>query len=134
MEPSLTTLLLDTHTLHWWSSQSGLLSRRAASAIEAADELVVASISWFELAWLAQHDRITITIPIRSWLEGLAAQVRTVGITPAVAAAAVALQRSFPGDPMDRIIYATAAEHGWPLVTKDERMRDYAYPREITLW
>jgi len=132
--PSLTTVLLDTHSLHWWSSQSGLLSDRAASAIAEADELAVASISWFELAWLAQHDRITIVIPTRTWLEGLAGQVRTVGVTPAIAAAAVALPTSFPGDPMDRIIFATAAEHGWLLVTKDERMRNHPYPRQITIW
>lgn len=130
----MTTLLLDTHTLHWWSSEPAELSDQAASAIEEADELVIASISWFELAWLAENDRITITIPIRSWLEGMAGQVRTVPITPAVAAAAVALPKSFPGDPMDRIIYATATEHGWPLVTKDERMRRHTYPHQITLW
>jgi len=56
----------------------------------------VAAISWFELAWLASHERIVLTIPIRSWLEQLAAQVRTIGITPAIAERAVALPASFP--------------------------------------
>ena len=99
-----------------------------------ADELAVASITWFELAWLAQHERIIVAIPIRSWLQELADQVRTVSTTPAIAATAVSLPNSFPGDPADRLIYATAIEQGWPLVTKDERLRGHRHPRRITVW
>ncbi len=127
-------MLLDSHVVQWWSAEPTKLSRAATRAIEAADELAVASISWFELAWLADHDRIVVAIPVRSWLEQLAADVRTVGTTPSVAAAAVALPSSFPGDPADRIIYATAIEYGWQLVTKDRRLRDHRHPRRITVW
>jgi PIN domain nuclease of toxin-antitoxin system len=130
----VTTVLLDSHVVHWWSAEPGRLSRRAVLALESADELAVASISWFELAWLAQHERIIINVPLRSWLEQLAAAVRTVTISPAVAAAAVALPASFPGDPADRLIYATAVERGWPLVTKDRRIRSHRQPRSVTVW
>ena len=34
-----------------------------------ADELTVSAISWFEVARLAQHERVFVTVPIRSWLE-----------------------------------------------------------------
>lgn len=130
----MTTVLLDSHVVHWWSAEPDKLSRAASSAIEVADDLAVASISWFELAWLAEHDRIRVTVPVRSWLEELAAEVRTVGTTPAVAATAVALPASFPGDPADRLIYATAVEQGWRLVTKDRRLRDHRAPRPVTVW
>lgn len=130
----MTTILLDTHVLHWWSAAPLNLSKPAIAAIEAADEIAVASITWFELAWLAEHDRIAVAMPIRSWLELLSDDVRTVGTTPAIAAAAVALPSSFPGDPADRLIYATAVEHGWHLVTKDERLRRHRHPRHITVW
>jgi len=103
-------------------------------ALSEADELAVAAISWFELAWLARHDRITLTIPQRAWLDGLASQVRSIGITPAIADIAVALPASFPGDPADRLIYATAIEHGWRLVSKDARLRAHPYPRPLVLW
>lgn len=128
------TVVLDSHVLHWWSAEPERLSRSAERAIVSADELAVASISWFELAWLARHERIVLTIPVRSWLEGLAREVRTVGTTPAVAETAVSLPASFPGDPADRIIYATAIEHGWPLITKDEGLRGHRHPRKITIW
>jgi len=39
-----------------------------------------------------------------------------------------------PGDPADRLIYATAIEHGWPLVTKDSRLRGHRHPRRLTVW
>ena len=130
----MSTLLLDTHVLHWWSSEPDRLSPRAALAVTEADELAVASISWFELAWLARHERIVVTVPILSWLEDLARQVRTIGISPAVASTAVSLPVSFPGDAADRLIYATAIEHGWSLVTKDERLLSHKHPRPIAIW
>lgn len=128
------TIVLDTHVIHWWSAEPNRLSRPATAALNDADELAVAAISWFELAWLAKHERIFVTIPIRSWLEQLAAQVRTVAATPAIADTAVSLPASFPGDPADRLIYATAVEHGCRLVTKDRKMRAHRHPRALSLW
>ena len=128
-------LLLDTHVLHWWSiDASEQISPAARAAIEDADELAVAAITWFELAWLAHHGRIVVRVPIRSWLEALGRQVRTLGITPAIADLAVELPASFPGDPADRQIYATAMEHGVRMVTGDGRLRAHAFPVEVTLW
>lgn len=103
-------------------------------ALEKADELAVAAISWYELAWLARNERITVNVPIRSWLQGLAAQVRTIGVSPAIADTAVALPSSFPGDPADRLIYATAIEQGLKLVSKDRAMRGHKHPSAIVLW
>lgn len=126
--------LLDTHVLHWWSAEPRRVSARAARVLEQADELSIAAISWYELAWLARNERIVVSRPIRSWLEGLATHVRTIGVTPAIADRAVALPGSFPGDPADRLIFATALEHGLKLVTKDRALRDHAHPRAVTVW
>lgn len=126
--------LLDTHVVHWWSAEPKRVSARARRTLEDADELVIAAISWYELAWLARHERITVTVPIRSWLEGLAGQVRTIGITPSIADTAVNLPATFPGDPADRLIYATAIESGLTLVTKDRAIRDHDKPRSLTVW
>ena len=94
----------------------------------------MAAITWFELAWLARHERIVVDIPIRSWLQGLASQVRTIGIAAAIADTAVGFPSSFPGDPADRLIFATAIEHGLRLVTKDQAIRDHAQPRSGAIW
>lgn len=130
----MSTILLDTHVLHWWSAEPEKISKAAAETLNNASELAVAAISWFELAWLARNERITVSIPIRSWLERLSADIRTVGISPAIADAAVSLPSTFPGDPADRLIYATAIEYGWQLVTKDRKLREHRHSRSVAVW
>lgn len=130
----MTAVLLDSHVIHWWSAEPDRISRAAAEAIGQADELAVADISWFELAWLARNERIVVTIPLTAWLERLSAQVRTIPVSPAIAATAVNLPQTFPGDPADRLIYATAVENGWRLITKDARIRSHRYPTPVALW
>lgn len=130
----MTAVLLDTHVLHWWTAEPDRLSPAAFEAISDADELVVAAISWYELAWLATHDRILLGLPLRAWLDSLVIDVRTIPISPPIAATAVELPASFPGDPADRLIYATAIEKGLRLVTKDRRLLSHKHPRRITVW
>lgn len=127
-------VLLDTHVVHWWSAEPERVSKPARRALESADEFLVAAISWYELAWLARRGRIVLNVPVRSWLEDLAAQVRTVGGSLAIADAAVALPESFPRDPADRLIYATAIEHGVKIVTKDRAIREHDKPRSLVVW
>jgi PIN domain nuclease of toxin-antitoxin system len=130
----VTTLLLDSHVLLWLDAEPERLSTTASEAVDSADELAVSSITWFELAWLAEHERIGTSLPVRSWLSALSDGVRSVPVTPAIAATAVSLRGSFPADPADRIIYATAIEHGWQLVTKDKRLHRHRHPRAIAIW
>lgn len=127
-------VVLDSHIVHWWSAEPDRISTAATKAITDADELAVADISWFELAWLARHERIVVATPIAAWLQRLAAHVRTIPVTPSIANTAVSLPASFPGDPADRLIYATAIEQGWPLITKDHRMRDHRHPHPVAIW
>lgn len=130
----MTTVLLDTHVLHWLTAEPERLSPAASLAIGAAHEVAVASITWFELAWLATHGRIEVQVPLRSWLGTLAQATRTVGVTPSIAATAVGLPATFPGDPADRLIVASAVEHGWSLVSKDRRIREHGGAGPEVIW
>ena len=82
----MTTLVLDGHVAHWWPAEPSRISRVATRTLQEADELAVTAISWFGLGWPAGHGRIIVTIPIRSWLDHLAAQVQTLPLTPATTA------------------------------------------------
>jgi PIN domain nuclease of toxin-antitoxin system len=128
------TVLLDTHALLWWTSDPDRLSMPAIHAIEQADEVGVAAITWWELAWLVEHERVVTSIPARAWIADLARDVRTLPITPAIALGAAALPAPFPPDPADRIIYATAIEIGWRLVSKDRRLHAYDPGRDVVVW
>jgi PIN domain nuclease of toxin-antitoxin system len=130
----MASLLLDTHVLQWSTAEEGRVSAAARRAMRSSDEIAVAAITWLELAQLAHRGRIDVATPVRAWLEELARRVRTVAITPAIAAAAVALPPSFPGDPADRLIYATAIETGRRLVTKDGAIRAHDGDRGLTIW
>jgi PIN domain nuclease of toxin-antitoxin system len=130
----VTTVLLDTHVVHWWSAEPAKLSKVATRALKAADELAVSAITWYELAWLARHGRIILSVPVGTWLHEISRDVRTFGISPAIADTATALPGGFPGDPADRIIYATAIEEGCSLVTKDRSLRGYRYTRPVAVW
>lgn len=130
----MSALLLDTHVVHWWSAEPHRVSAPACEALEAADDLAIAAITWYELAWLARHERIVLNIPVRSWLEGLGAQLRTIGGNLKIADTASSLPASFPGDPADRLIYATAIEHGLKLVSKDEAIGEHDRPRSLVVW
>jgi PIN domain nuclease of toxin-antitoxin system len=130
----VTTVLLDTHTLFWYSSQATALSDAAHAAIHGADELAVSGVTWWELAMLAGSGRIELAIPVASWLRGVSDSVRTVPVSHTIGLRAAFLPAPFPRDPMDRIIFATAVEHGWRLVTKDRRLRDFPQKQLVTLW
>lgn len=47
-------------------------------------------------------------------------------LTPEAATWAGTLDETFPGDPIDRLLYATARDSRTPLISKDERLRAFA--------
>lgn len=123
------TPLLDTHVLLWWLSGGSRLSAPAARAIDAADRLLVSPISCWEIGTLARAGRIQLDRPIASWIARLFEDRRSgiAALSPEAAGWAGALEdATFPGDPADRLIYATAREHRVALISKDGRLRDYA--------
>jgi PIN domain nuclease of toxin-antitoxin system len=122
-------ILLDTHVLYWMANDSKRLSKRAREAIREARQerhragIAVATITLWELAWLAQNGRIAVAGSVESFVRELAARVILRPATPEIAALAVSLPKDFPKDPGDRLITATAIVEGMTLVTADARIR-----------
>jgi len=124
-------IFLDTHVLIWTASDPKRLSKKAREAIRREREkearektgVGIAAITLWELAWLAENGRLQVTGSIESFVRETAARVVVQPITPEFAAIAVQLPSSFPKDPADRLIAATAMVEGAQLVTADERIR-----------
>ncbi|MDP2291078.1 MAG: type II toxin-antitoxin system VapC family toxin [Actinomycetota bacterium] len=125
--PDADSLLLDTHTLLWWQAGSDRLSARARRLIDGAPRLFLSAISAWELAMLVDQGRVALDRPTQIWVHDLLADgiVTIAELTPAIAVAAAQLD-DFTGDLADRIIYATAVHNGLPLVTKDDRLAEFA--------
>lgn len=108
------------------ANDSKRLSKRAHEAIRKAREetgIAVATITLWEIAWLAKHQRIVTAGSVESFVRELVAPVILRPVTPEIAALAVRLPDQFPKDPADRLIAATAMVEGMRLVTADARIR-----------
>ena len=131
-------IVLDTHALLWWASGGGeALSAAAARAIDAelaGGQIMVSSISAWELAMLVDRGRVALSMDIEEWLS-VVSQVEAVSFVPVdneIGVKSIALPGAFHKDPADRIIVATARKLAAPLVTADEEIRRYPHVR--TLW
>jgi PIN domain nuclease of toxin-antitoxin system len=118
-------ILLDTHVLIWMSSDPGRLSSKAREQIVEARRktgLAVASITLWELAWLAENQRVLYSGSAESFVRETISRVSVKSLSPEIAAVAAHLPDNYPKDPSDRLIGSTAIVLGIPLVTADEKI------------
>jgi PIN domain nuclease of toxin-antitoxin system len=132
-------IVLDTHVLVWWVSGDERLSATARQAIEAelAEEqgqLLVSTITAWEVAMLVDRGRLVLTMDVDDWLD-TAASIEGLWFEPVSrqqAVQSVRLPGEFHPDPADRLITALARHQAVPLVTADRKIRDY--PHVKTIW
>ena len=76
---------------------------------------------------LVEKERVLLDRPVGVWVNDLLATSITeiADLSPTIAIDAGSLH-DFHGDPADRIIYATAAHHQLPLISKDDKLRTFA--------
>ena len=126
-------MVLDTHAWLFWRGDPTRLGRGARAAIESADEVGVSAISAWEVSTLVRRGRIALDREPGEWTRLALAGAATVElpVTGAIAAAAGSLDDDFPGDPADRIIYATALAASAPLITRDRAIAAYDPRRAV---
>lgn len=122
----MSELLLDTCAFIWVAAGDELKpqARRAV----AAEHLHVSPITAWELAVHLRKGRITFAEPLDIWfrraMQKMAASLPHLSVETLIASQA--LPGDPPADPADRIIIATARQHGLVLVTRDRAMLRYA--------
>ena len=132
-------IVLDTHALVWWVNGDDHVSAPAAKAIEQEitrddGQILISSISAWEIALLVEKERLTLTMDVNDWLKVVAEidSVRFVALDNDVAVQSVRLPGVFHPDPADRFITALARRHSVPVVTSDTKIRRYKYVK--TIW
>ena len=129
--------LLDTHAWLWWVTEDRRLSRRARTAIGAAqreDNIWLSLISVWEIAKKVEKQQLTLDRPLSDWFDAATTMpgLHLAELTRPILVDSCALPPPFVGDPADQIIIATARHQGAIVVTKDRRIRQYTYVR--TVW
>jgi PIN domain nuclease of toxin-antitoxin system len=105
-------LVLDTHVVVWWASDSTLLGTRARKAIESEEKLGIPTIVFWEASLLVRKLRLDLGMPVRQWADVVLAipRIEALPLTPDIALTADGL--AMHADPVDRFVVATALRHG----------------------
>ena len=130
-------ILLDTHVLIWYLTGSEEMSQTASEVISSSFRsrgVGIADMTLWEIAMLVERGRVVFDRDVRQWLEDLSGlpNFRTLPLSAAIATLSTRLPGEFHNDPADRLIVATAIDRAVPLVTRDQRIRDYAHVD--TIW
>jgi len=129
-------ILLDTHVVIWLALEPARIARRARAAIEEtrlrSEGLAISDITLLEIAAAENKGRIKLDASLETFLSEVESRFVLLPITGRVCARAMELPASYPKDPADRVIGATALVEGLPLVTADDHIRR---SKEIrTIW
>lgn len=127
-------ILLDTHVLVWLDQGSELLGGRARRTIEQAyqqEEVAVATVSFWEIGMLVESNRLAFDGALQEWRVSLLNSGFLEMPADGNVSLAAAELKNFPGDPVDRMISATAIVEEARLVTADQRLLDHRGLRTI---
>ncbi len=124
------SLLLDTCAVIFLTEQT-CIAGAAIDAMRAANEqgatTYISPISAWEIGMLTARGRLQLLIKPERWFANLfdAPNVRLAEISLELLIASSYLPGKPPKDPTDRIIVATAREHGATLITRDRALLSY---------
>lgn len=129
-------LLMDTHI--WIGLMVGdprLMPgfRSAADRGQKTGALFLSPISIWELGMLVSNKRLELEMDCRDWVEqSLSSGIQLAPISPRIALHSCQLPGKIHGDPVDRLLVATAYELSAVLVTCDKKLVDYGKERFIS--
>ena len=127
-------VLLDTHTLLWWTLDPDKLSKKA---LERCNEIVntgsfISSISIWEIGIKIRNNTIDIGMSIDEYLYKIN-ELKCVEIIPVDEKIWVeSIKLNWENkDPADRVIVATAISKMIPIISKDEKIKAFF---KKTIW
>lgn len=125
-------ILLDTCALLWRSFEPECLSSSAGQAIADSTEIIISTISIWEVGVKTKKGRLKIPLSIDSFVARLRqlAGLRMIAVDEGIWLESLKLDWRHR-DPADRVIVATAKTFGCPIVTNDRTIKDF-YTKTIS--
>ena len=123
-------IVLDTHVLIWAVNDDSRLGKTARQIIDDMTQhsrVLIAAITPWEIAMLAQKGRIALGNDVGRWISRALALpgVALAPLEAPISVDSVRLPGDFHADPADRMIVATARFHQVPLMTADQAILTY---------
>lgn len=130
-------ILLDTHVLLWWISGLQKIPAPVLRKIELhkkKNEISISAITFWEVAMLSKKGRLGLNTDLKQWISQVVhlSFLQIISADYPILVQSVLLPEPFHADPADRILVATAQQHGATLITKDQKI--LAYPHVKSFW
>jgi len=124
-------ITVDTHTLIWLRCSDDRVGRRTEALLIEAQfegELAASAAVFTEATRLHLNGRVDLGMPPRAWADTCTDNgLRIIPVSARIAIESSMLGTSgFHGDPLDRLIAATAVVGGHSLVTADRQIAQWA--------
>jgi len=120
-------ILLDTHVVVWLGLEPARISKKARAAIDQARRdasgLAISDMTLLELTRISNLGRLDFRASLESFLSEVELKFVVLPMTGRICMRALALPSSYPRDPSDRVIGATALVEGLSLLTADHEIR-----------
>src|SRR5262245_55696133 len=124
-------IVLDTHVWVWWVHGDPQLPTNHFTYLQAEETqgLGVSIISCWEVAKLVETKRLTLPLPVETWLGHALGYpgVRLLDLTPRIVVESTQLPGVFHRDPADQMIVATARVYNCSLITVDRKILQYPH-------
>ena len=132
---SPTSIILDTHIWIRWLNQTDRLPATLSQRIDQAEQLHISVVSIYEFVWLIQRGRIKLPLDLDAWLRASTTDIsiNLLPVTAAIARRAAGLPM-IHGDPIDRLIIATALENSLSLMSLDGHFARYAELQSLLIF
>jgi PIN domain nuclease of toxin-antitoxin system len=120
----------------WWVNGSAQLTTAQRELLQKNEVtgLAVSVISCWEAAKLVECKRLELSLPVGEWIQRALAYpgIRLLYLTPRITVESTKLPPTFHRDPADQMIVATSRVRGFPLLTADEKILQYAHVKTLT--
>jgi len=140
MKKTSEIFLLDTHILIWLTENDDRISNSkilpTILKAEKSNSLRVSVITAWEIGLLEKKGKRIFLPDSLSWIKEVVNSENGISfapLTPEIAVLSCNFSKDFHNDPADRIILATSISNDYTLITKDQKILEYARKNKLNV-